>query len=66
MDDQPIEIPVLKIDETRRNIVVSRRALIEEQRSEKKKLLLSTLAPIEAINKLYEWKKRFLIDEDEE
>jgi small subunit ribosomal protein S1 len=34
---------VLKIDEARRNIVVSRRALIEEQRAEKKKHLLATL-----------------------
>jgi small subunit ribosomal protein S1 len=34
---------VLKIDETRRNIVVSRRALIEQERAEKKKQLLETL-----------------------
>jgi small subunit ribosomal protein S1 len=38
-----IQCEVLKIDEARRNIVVSRRALIEEQRAEKKKLLLTTL-----------------------
>src|SRR5262245_43480986 len=34
---------VLKIDEARRNIVVSRRALIEQERAEKKKQLLETL-----------------------
>jgi len=39
-----IQCLVLKIDETRRNIVVSRRALIEEERSEKKSQLLSDLA----------------------
>jgi small subunit ribosomal protein S1 len=38
-----IQCLVLKIDETRRNIVVSRRALIEQERAEKKKLLLETL-----------------------
>ncbi len=38
-----IQCLVLKIDETRRNIVVSRRALIEQERTEKKKLLLETL-----------------------
>jgi small subunit ribosomal protein S1 len=36
---------VLKIDDTRRNIVVSRRALIETERAEKKAALLSTLEP---------------------
>lgn len=38
-----IQCIVLKIDEARRNIVVSRRALIEQERSEKKKHLLDTL-----------------------
>jgi small subunit ribosomal protein S1 len=38
-----LQCQVLKIDEARRNIVVSRRALIEEQRAEKKKHLLATL-----------------------
>jgi small subunit ribosomal protein S1 len=36
---------VLKIDDARRNIVVSRRALIETERAEKKSQLLSTLEP---------------------
>ena len=38
-----IQCDVLKIDESRRNIVVSRRALIEEQRAEKKARLLKHL-----------------------
>ncbi len=38
-----IECLVLKIDEARRNIVVSRRSLIEAQRAEKKAELLKTL-----------------------
>jgi small subunit ribosomal protein S1 len=38
-----IQCLVLKIDESRRNIVVSRRALIEQERTEKKKQLLETL-----------------------
>ena len=38
-----IQCIVLKIDEARRNIVVSRRALIETERAEKKAQLLSTL-----------------------
>ncbi|MCG8449574.1 MAG: S1 RNA-binding domain-containing protein, partial [Pirellulales bacterium] len=38
-----IECMVLKIDEARRNIVVSRRSLIEAQRSEKKSELLKEL-----------------------
>ena len=38
-----IQCLVLKIDEARRNIVVSRRALIETERAEKKSQLLSTL-----------------------
>ncbi len=38
-----IQCIVLKIDEARRNIVVSRRALIEQERTEKKKQLLDTL-----------------------
>jgi len=40
-----IQCIVLKIDDTRRNIVVSRRALIETERAEKKSQLLSTLEP---------------------
>ncbi len=38
-----IQCVVLKIDEARRNIVVSRRALIESERSEKKSQLLAEL-----------------------
>ena len=38
-----IQCIVLKIDDERRNIVVSRRALIESERAEKKSQLLSTL-----------------------
>jgi small subunit ribosomal protein S1 len=38
-----IQCEVLKIDDQRRNIVVSRRALIERERAEKKASLLSTL-----------------------
>ncbi len=38
-----IQCTVLKIDEARRNIVVSRRALIEAERTEKKTALLSEL-----------------------
>lgn len=41
--DREIECVILKIDEARRNIVVSRRKLIEEQREVKKKALLSEL-----------------------
>ncbi|GAB6187210.1 30S ribosomal protein S1 [Thermopirellula anaerolimosa] len=40
---QTIECLVLKIDEARRNIVVSRRALIERERAEKKAQLLTEL-----------------------
>jgi small subunit ribosomal protein S1 len=40
-----IECKILKIDEARRNIVVSRRKLIEDQREEMKKKLLSEIAP---------------------
>ncbi|MBR6437304.1 MAG: S1 RNA-binding domain-containing protein, partial [Thermoguttaceae bacterium] len=40
---KPIKCVVLKIDEARRNIVVSRRALIEEERKEQKQKLLSEL-----------------------
>ncbi len=40
-----IQCVVLKIDDARRNIVVSRRALIEAERAEKKSQLLSTLEP---------------------
>lgn len=38
-----VQCVVLKIDESRRNIVVSRRALIEQQRTERKNLLLKEL-----------------------
>ncbi len=38
-----VQCTVLKIDESRRNIVISRRALIEEQRRVKKEELLRTL-----------------------
>ena len=38
-----IQCKVLKIDEARRNIVVSRRALIEDERAEKKSQLLTEL-----------------------
>jgi small subunit ribosomal protein S1 len=41
--DQEIECMILKIDESRRNIVVSRRKLIEIQREEKKKKLLEEI-----------------------
>jgi len=40
-----IECKILKIDETRRNIVVSRRKLIEDQREEMKKKLLAEIQP---------------------
>ena len=40
---QDIECMILKIDEARRNIVVSRRRLIEEEREKMKKTLLSNL-----------------------
>lgn len=40
-----IECKILKIDEARRNIVVSRRKLIEDQREEMKKKLLSEIIP---------------------
>jgi small subunit ribosomal protein S1 len=40
-----IECKILKIDEARRNIVVSRRKLIEDQREEMKKKLLSEIVP---------------------
>jgi len=40
---KPIDCMVLKIDEARRNIVVSRRSLIEAQRAEKKAELLKEL-----------------------
>ena len=38
-----VSAQILKIDEVRRNIVISRRKLIEEERSEARKNLLSTL-----------------------
>lgn len=38
-----IDAQILKIDETRRNIVISRRKLIEDQRAEARNKLLSTL-----------------------
>jgi small subunit ribosomal protein S1 len=40
-----IECKILKIDEARRNIVVSRRKLIEDQREEMKKKLLAEIEP---------------------
>jgi small subunit ribosomal protein S1 len=40
-----IECKILKIDEARRNIVVSRRKLIEDQREEMKKKLLGEIEP---------------------
>jgi small subunit ribosomal protein S1 len=40
-----IECKILKIDEQRRNIVVSRRKLIEDERTEKKTKLLSEIEP---------------------
>ncbi len=40
-----IECKILKIDEARRNIVVSRRKLIEDMRSEKKQKLLAEIEP---------------------
>ncbi len=40
-----IECKILKIDEARRNIVVSRRKLIEDKRQEMKEKLLSEIAP---------------------
>jgi small subunit ribosomal protein S1 len=40
-----IECKILKIDEARRNIVVSRRKLIEDMRKEKKDKLLSEIEP---------------------
>jgi len=40
---QEIEAKILKIDEDRRNIVVSRRKLIEEQRSEQKNALMADI-----------------------
>src|SRR5215468_2079168 len=43
--NKTIECKILKIDEARRNIVVSRRKLIEDQREEMKKRLLSEIEP---------------------
>jgi small subunit ribosomal protein S1 len=40
---QTIRAQILKIDEQRRNIVISRRKLIEDERAEKRKHLLGTL-----------------------
>ncbi|MBM3995590.1 MAG: 30S ribosomal protein S1 [Planctomycetes bacterium] len=40
-----IDCKILKIDEQRRNIVVSRRKLIEDERTEKKSKLLSEIEP---------------------
>jgi len=40
-----VRCKILKIDEARRNIVVSRRKLIEDEREEKKKKLLAEIAP---------------------
>ena len=41
--EQELECVILKIDEARRNIVVSRRKLIEDQRAEKQKNLLDQI-----------------------
>jgi small subunit ribosomal protein S1 len=41
--DKDIECQILKVDESRRNIVVSRRKLIEDRREKMKKELLNTL-----------------------
>ena len=43
--DQEIECMILKIDEARRNIVVSRRKLIEITREQQKKALLAEIEP---------------------
>jgi small subunit ribosomal protein S1 len=43
--NRTIECKILKIDEARRNIVVSRRKLIEDQREEMKKKLLGEISP---------------------
>ena len=43
--DQEIDCMILKIDESRRNIVVSRRKLIEITREQQKKSLLSEIEP---------------------
>ena len=43
--DREIECVILKIDEQRRNIVVSRRKLIEDKREKMKQALLSEIAP---------------------
>ncbi len=43
--NKEIRCKILKIDEARRNIVVSRRKLIEDEREEKKKKLLAEIAP---------------------
>jgi small subunit ribosomal protein S1 len=43
--NKTIECKILKIDEARRNIVVSRRKLIEDQREEMKKKLLAEIEP---------------------
>jgi small subunit ribosomal protein S1 len=42
---QTVECKILKIDEARRNIVVSRRRLIEDERAVKKQKLLDEVAP---------------------
>jgi small subunit ribosomal protein S1 len=43
--NRTIECKILKIDEARRNIVVSRRKLLEDQREEMKKKLLAEIQP---------------------
>jgi small subunit ribosomal protein S1 len=43
--NRTIECKILKIDEARRNIVVSRRKLLEDQREEMKKKLLNEIEP---------------------
>jgi len=49
---KPIEAKILKIDTDRRNIVISRRKLIEEQRAEARDKLLSTLSEGDSITGL--------------
>ncbi|HEX7010696.1 MAG TPA: 30S ribosomal protein S1 [Phycisphaeraceae bacterium] len=46
---QTIQAQILKIDEDRRNIVISRRKLIEEERAEKRKHLLATIKEVDIV-----------------
>ncbi len=47
---QNVEAQILKIDEQRRNIVISRRKLIEERRAEQRKKLLENLKVGDVVN----------------